>query len=72
MVKNIRKVGFDILGQTGVPPVTYRYLAEMAMEWPELMLSKAARGTARKKISILTANRLGWNGHGEKSRKRWV
>ena len=30
-VKNVGRVGFEILGQTGVPPVTYPYLAGMAV-----------------------------------------
>ena len=30
MLKNVGKDGFEILGQTGVPPVTYPDLAGMA------------------------------------------
>ena len=33
---------------------------------------RRARGAARKKVSILTGNRLRWNRHGEKRRKTWV
>ena len=33
MLKNVGKNGFEILGQTGVPPVTYPDLAEMALGW---------------------------------------
>ena len=40
--------------------MTYPYLVETAMGWPELMLSKRARGTVRKNFSILTGNRCGW------------
>ena len=31
MLKNVGKDGFQILGQTGVPPVTYPDLAGMAL-----------------------------------------
>ena len=33
MLKNVGKDGFEILGQTGVPPVTYPDLAGMALGW---------------------------------------
>ena len=33
MLKNLGKDGFEILGQTGVPPVTYPDLAGMALGW---------------------------------------
>ena len=33
MVKNVGKLGFEFLGQTWVPPVTYPYLAGMALGW---------------------------------------
>ena len=49
MLKNVGKDGFEILGQTGVPPVTYPDLAG----WPELILPRRARGAARKKVSVL-------------------
>ena len=39
---------------------------------PELILPGSARGAARKKDSIFTGNRFGWNRHAEKCRKRWV
>ena len=79
MLKNVGKDGFEILGQTGVPPVTYPDLAGMALGfrfdresiwvesglkmWPELILPRRARGAARKKVSVLTGNRFGWNLH---------
>ena len=73
MLKNVGKDGFESLGQTGVPPVTYPDLAGMALGgWPELILPRRARGAARKKVSVLTGNRFGWNRHAEKRRKRWV
>ena len=71
---NVGKDGFEILGQTGVPPVTYPDLAGM-IPWAglgELILPRRARGAARKKVSVLTGNRFGWNGHAEKRRERWV
>ena len=33
MLKNVGKDGFEILGQTGVPPVTYPDLAGRALGW---------------------------------------
>ena len=64
MLKNVGKDGFEILGQTGVPPVTYPDLAQMArLGWPELILPRRARGAARKKVSVLTGNPFGWNRH---------
>ena len=33
MLKNVGKDGFEILVQTGVPPVTYLDLAGMAVGW---------------------------------------
>ena len=33
MLKNVGKDGFEILGQTGVPPLTYPDLAGMALGW---------------------------------------
>ena len=33
MLKNVGKHGFEILGQTEVPPVTYPDLAGMAPSW---------------------------------------
>ena len=33
MLQNVGKDGFGILGQTGVPPVTYPDLAGMALGW---------------------------------------
>ena len=33
MLKNVGNDGFEILGQTGVPPVTYPDLAGMALCW---------------------------------------
>ena len=33
ILKNVGKDGFEILGQTGVPPVTYPDLAGMALGW---------------------------------------
>ena len=33
MLKNVGRDGFEILGQTGVPLVTYPGLAEMALGW---------------------------------------
>ena len=33
MLKNVGKDCFEILAQTGVPPVTYPYLAGMALGW---------------------------------------
>ena len=36
MLKNVGKDGFQIQGQTGVPPVTYLDLAGMAMGWAVL------------------------------------
>ena len=73
MLKNVGKDGFEILGQTGVPPVTYPDLAGMArLGWPELILPRRARGAARKKVSVLARNRFGWNRHAEKRRERWV
>ena len=35
MLKNVGKDGFEILGQTGVPPVTYPDLAGMALGWAD-------------------------------------
>ena len=74
MIKNVGKDGFEILGQTGVPPVTSPDLAGMALRlgWPELILPRRARGAARKKVSVFTGNRFGWNRHAEKRRERWV
>ena len=56
MLKNVGKDGFEILGQTGVPPVTYPDLAGM-------ILPRRARGAARKKVSVLTGNRFVRNLH---------
>ena len=73
MLKNVGKDGFEILGQTGVPPVTYPIWLEWpGLGWPELILPRRARGAARKKVSVLTGNRFGWNRHAEKRRERWV
>ena len=33
MLKNVGKHGFEILGQTEVPPVTYPDLSGMALGW---------------------------------------
>ena len=33
MLKNVGEDGFEILGQTGVPPVTYADFTEMALGW---------------------------------------
>ena len=33
MLRNVGKDGFEILRQTGVPPVTYPDLAGMALGW---------------------------------------
>ena len=65
MLKNVGKDGFEILGQTGVPPVTNPDLAGMAprLGWPELILPRRARGAARKKVSVLTGNRFVRNLH---------
>ena len=49
---NVGKDGFDpILGQTGVPPVTYPDLAGMALVWAgELILPRRARARRAKKF----------------------
>ena len=60
MPKNVGKDGFEILGQTGVPPVTYPDLAGMALGMALSVLTGwagRARGAARKKVSVLTGNR---------------
>ena len=74
MLKNVGKDGFEILGQTGVPPVDIPRFGWNGprLGWPELILPRRARGTARKKVSVLTGNRFGWNRHAEKRRERWV
>ena len=51
MVKSVGKGGLELLGQTGVPPVTYLYLAGMALGqlgWQELILPRRARGAVRR------------------------
>ena len=63
MLKNVGKDGFEVLGQTGVPPVTYPGWNGPRLGWPELILPRRARGAARKKVSVLTGNRFGWNVH---------
>ena len=65
MLKNVGKDGFEILGQTGVPPVTYPDLAGMArgLGWPELILPRRARGAARFSVPIPTKSIPGQNGN---------
>ena len=57
MLKNVGKHGFEILGQTEVPPVTYPDLAGMALGGTDF--AQARGGAARKKVFVLTRNRLG-------------
>ena len=59
MLKNVAKDGFEILGQTGVR-VGWN---GPRLGWPELILPRRVRGAARKKVSVLTGNRFGWNRH---------
>ena len=70
MLKNVGKDGFEILGQTGVPPGDIPRFGWNGprLGWPELILPRRARGAARKKVSVLTGNRFGWNPHAEKRR----
>ena len=49
MLKNVGKAhGFEILGQTGVPPVTYPDLANPGLGWPELILPSARAARPQK------------------------
>ena len=63
MLKNVGKDGFEILGQTGVPPVDIHRFGSNGpgLGWEELILPRRARGAARKKVSVLTGNQFGWN-----------
>ena len=50
MLKNVGKDGFEILGQTGVPPVTYPDLAGMALGWlarTDFAQARARRGAQK-------------------------
>ena len=50
MLKNVGKDGFEILGQTGVPPVTYPDLAGMALGWAgQNLFCPGARAARRAK-----------------------
>ena len=56
----VGKDGFEILGQSDIRSKKVS------------VLPRRARGAARKKVSVLTGNRFGWNRHAAKRRERWV
>ena len=74
MLKNVGKDGFEKPGSNwGTPGDIPRFgWNGPGLGWPELILPRRARGAARKKVSVLTGNRFGWNRHAKKRRERWV
>ena len=75
MVKHVGKDRFELLGQTGVPPVTYLYLAGMALGqlgWQELILPRRVRGAACKKYFHFDAESIWVQSAWLKCMKKWV
>ena len=53
LVKNVEKIGFEIMGPTEVPPATYPNGANMVIGQP--------KGRNGKRVAFLPGNEYGWN-----------